>query len=148
VAVACRRARTDSGSPAFFKCLYAVPSALGPPSSFTLPSDATNRKKKSKNNSTRKKCSSLKQYLLGGCFGDVLKKFPRVFELPLQRNALKKKRTYVLFFRAGADVRRFPILFLLPPLGLVPPLRPQKYQGPGLNEKQVCVFTAFKPLLP
>jgi hypothetical protein len=54
----------------------------------------------------------------------ILNCFPRVFGLPLPRNAQKrtekkkkreKVRTY-LFLRAGADVRRFPVLFLSAPL--------------------------------
>jgi hypothetical protein len=50
----------------------------------------------------------------------------RVFELPLPRNAQKrtkkkkrKVRTY-FFLRAGADVRRFLVLFFRPPLGYKP----------------------------
>jgi hypothetical protein len=47
--------------------------------------------------------------------------FSRVFELPLPKNAQKrtkkkKVRTYFVL-RAGADVRRFLVLFFLPPLG-------------------------------
>jgi hypothetical protein len=55
---------------------------------------------------------------------NVLNFPPRVFELPLARNAQKrtkkkrkKKRSVrTFFFRAGADVRHFPVLFFLPPL--------------------------------
>jgi hypothetical protein len=62
----------------------------------------------------------------GDFFGNVLIFFSRVFELPLPRNAQKrtkkifkkkKVRTY-FFLRAGADVRRFLVLFFLPPLGI------------------------------
>jgi hypothetical protein len=53
-------------------------------------------------------------------FGNALNFFSRVFELPLPRNAQKSKvRTY-FFLRAGADVRRFLVLFFLPPLACQP----------------------------
>ena len=64
----------------------------------------------------------------------------RVFELPLPRNAqkrtkkkLKKKKVRAYFFlRAGADARRFLVLFFRPPLGPWEERRRQK-NGRGLS---------------
>jgi hypothetical protein len=42
--------------------------------------------------------------------------FFRVFEVPLPRNAEKSNNKNIVL-RAGADVRRFSVLFFLPPLG-------------------------------
>jgi hypothetical protein len=61
------------------------------------------------------------KYFPGDFFLNRTHFFSRVFELPLPRNAQKRTKkkeegTYVLFLRAGADVRRFLVLFFLPPL--------------------------------
>jgi hypothetical protein len=80
------------------------------------------RKKKSKRNPPKKNIPPRKNISPpGGYFGNALNKIPRVFELPLPRNAQtrteKKKyvRTYFVL-RAGADVRRFSVLFFCRPL--------------------------------
>jgi hypothetical protein len=69
--------------------------------------------------SKRKKKPPGKKHFPGDFFGKRTQFVSCVFELPLPlpkktpKNALKNK------LRAGADVRRFPVLFCLPPLGLV-----------------------------
>jgi hypothetical protein len=60
------------------------------------------------------------KYSRSDFFGNGTQFVSRVFERPLPRNAQKhtqkiKARTF-FFLRAGADARRFPVLFVLPPL--------------------------------
>jgi hypothetical protein len=83
------------------------------------PTQQKSRKKKKSKKSTRKKSSSRKNISPVIFFDNY---FSRVFELPLPRNAQKrtkkkKEGTHVLFLRAGADARRFPVfLFFCRPL--------------------------------
>jgi hypothetical protein len=97
-----------------------------------------------------------KKYFPGEFFGNVLIFFPRVFELPLPRNAQKrtKKKKYVrtyFLLRAGADVRRYPIFFSAAPLAGVYAgqchIRDRVGAMPGQGKEKLCsMYIAY--LLP